>query len=193
MQTPKKTYKSKNERYKLLFIFDFDDTLIKSSAQVRVLDASGNELCDRAMMSSEYAASSPKHITAKERKLGYTEDFREFDAYPPGARLISSTFKDFKKGLKNKSNCDVVILTAREIRKPVAEYLKDQGIDDRLIIITTGGKCPSLKSAWVTNRLKRRNYTHVHVWEDSLKNISAIKKAVSKFPEIKFSYTHVEK
>ena len=50
-----------------LYIFDFDDTLVSSGANIRMVDKDGNTF--RTMTSEEFAdPSHPKHLQDSERK-----------------------------------------------------------------------------------------------------------------------------
>ena len=65
---------------KVLSIFDFDDTLITSSARVRVIHRDKTE---EFLSSEDYANYDPLP--------GDEFDYSEFDAYPPGAEPDSYT------------------------------------------------------------------------------------------------------
>ena len=95
-----------------LTIFDFDDTLITSEANIKVIHSSGQE---EILSSEEYAKYVPKP--------GDDFDYSEFDEYPKNAALISDTFKRFKAALQGSG--DVTVLTARSNTKPVEKFVAD--------------------------------------------------------------------
>ena len=116
-------------------------------------------------------------------------DFGEFDAYPPGAEPIDSTFGALNDAIQKYGAENIVILTARSADKPVRMYLKDQGISN-IDIQAIGDSAPRAKAKYVMNRLKTGDYDLVHVYEDNANNIRAIKRVVDD-SGIKFQSTLV--
>ena len=149
-----------------LTIFDFDDTLITSEANIKVIHSNGEE---EILSSEEYAKYTPKP--------GDDFDYSEFDEYPQNAELISDTFSRFKAALNGSG--DVVILTARSNTNPVEMFLRDQGVRG-VEVVGVGSSNPMDKAKYVLDRIKTDDYKIVHVYEDNFKNIRAIKKVVDK-------------
>ncbi len=150
----------------VLSIFDFDDTLIRSTARVRVIHGDGTE---EMLSSGEYAEYKP---------LPDDEfDYSEFDAYPPGAEPIDSTFGALNDAISQHGAQNIVILTARAADKPVRQYLQDQGLTG-IDVQAMGDADPRAKAQYVMNRLKQGDYDLVHVYEDNANNIRAIKRVV---------------
>ena len=83
-----------------LTIFDFDDTLISSNANIGITHRDGSS---RVLSSHEYAKYR--------EQPGDTFDFSEFDQYPKDATLIKGTFSRLRSAISTAG--DVVILTAR--------------------------------------------------------------------------------
>ena len=163
---------------KVLSIFDFDDTLIKSTARVRVIHKDGSE---EMLSSAEYAEYTPLP--------GDDFGFEEFDSYPPGAEPIDSTFGALNNAISKHGADNIVILTARSADKPVRQYLSDQGIKG-IDIQAMGDAAPQAKAKYVMSRLKSGDYEMVHVYEDNANNIRAIKRVVDE-TGIKFQSTLV--
>lgn len=159
-----------------LTIFDFDDTLITSEANIKVIHSNGEE---EILSSEEYAKYTPKP--------GDEFDYSEFDEYPKNAELISDTFSRFKAALQGSG--DVTVLTARSNTKPVEMFLRDQGIRG-VDVVGVGSSNPMDKARYVLDRLKSEDYELVHVYEDNFKNIRAIKKVVNK-EGVRFMSTRV--
>jgi len=153
----------------VLSIFDFDDTLITSTAKVRVVHKDGTE---------EILNSSAEYANYRLRP-GDEFDYGDFDIYPPGAEPIGSTFLALKSAIDQGGAANVVILTARSADKPVRKYLSDQGISG-VEIQAVGDSNPMAKARYVIDRLKAGDYDAVHVYEDNARNIRAIKKVVTK-------------
>ena len=170
-----------------LYIFDFDDTLVSSGSNIRILNVKGNIV--RTMTSEEFAdPSHPLQITQAEKKKGFSEDFREFDVYPPDGITLPA-FNIFQKALGTAQNGDVVVLSARREASPMADFLADNG-GDGAIMMPVNGTAPSLKSSYVEKRLSEADppFTKVYVYEDSAKNLSAIENLITtKFPEVEFN------
>ena len=166
-----------------LYIFDFDDTLVSSNAMIKILDPNGQEV--RALTSEEYAKSDhPKQITDDEKKLGYVEDFSDFDTYPPDGETLPP-FNKFMSALGEAPD-DVHVLSARSAVKPMEQFLSDSGASG-FRTMGVGGSNPSLKSNYVISIIEEADppYTDIEVFEDSQANISAIESAVkSKHPNI---------
>ena len=165
-----------------LYIFDFDDTLAHSGANVIVKHKDG----------SEETLSSADFATYVE-KPGDDFDFSEFDVYPPAGKMIKSTFGTLQSAISTAGVQNVVILTARRETKPVIAFLKDQGLSAGIDVVGTGSSNPSSKAQYVSSRLKDGAYTEVHVYEDSSANINAIESMIAKnYPEVEFFSTHVQ-
>lgn len=152
---------------RILTIFDFDDTLIKShrDSQVRITHADGST---SSLPSDEYA----EYV----KKPGDVFDYSDFDKYPHGAVPIDTTFDAMRSALM--SGHKVVVLTARGSWQPVKMYLEDNGFRS-VNVIAVGDSNPQAKARYVIDALKRGNYEMVEVYEDNLMNIRAIKKVVT--------------
>jgi hypothetical protein len=159
-----------------LTIFDFDDTLILSNANIRITHRDG----------SEEVLSSHEYAKYKERP-GDKFDYSEFDEYPQDATLINDSFQQLKAAMASEG--DVLILTARQNPAPVEEFLKDNGAAG-VEVVGVGSSNPMDKARHVLNLIKDENYDMVHVYEDNFKNIRAIKKVVDK-EGIRFQSTKV--
>ena len=165
-----------------LYIFDFDDTLAHSGANVIVKRPDGTE---EVLSSAEFATYV--------EKPGDELDFSEFDVYPPAGKMIDSTFSTLQSAISDAGVQNVVILTARRTTKPVIEFLKDQGMTSPIEVVGTGSSSPSAKAQYVSSRLEGGVYSEVHVYEDSGANINAIKQVIDKeYPEVEFFSTHVQ-
>jgi hypothetical protein len=162
----------------VLSIFDFDDTLITSTAKVLVTHKDGTE---EVLDSAEYAKYRAQP--------GDEFDYGDFEKYPPGAEPIGSTFRALESAIAQSGPANVVILTARSADRPVRKYLKDQGISG-VEIQAIGDANPMAKARYVVDRLKDGDYDVVHVYEDNAQNIRAIEKVVTK-AGVKFKSTMV--
>jgi hypothetical protein len=164
---------------RVLHIFDFDDTLVHSLAQVRVTNASGEEV---SLSSHAYASYT--------EKPGDQFDFSDFELYPAGATLIPDTFSTLLDAISTSGPENVVILTARSHDKPVQEFLSDNGVRN-VNIAAIGSSVPRDKAKHVMNLIKTGDYDEVRVHEDSADNIRAIRRVVDK-NGIRFQSTLVQ-
>lgn len=164
---------------KTLYIFDFDDTLMKSDARVEVLHGTG----DTSLLSStEFAKYTPQ--------LGDEFDFSEFEIYPPDGQLILPVFKRLQFILKNEGLSCVVILSARGNPAPIRKFLINHGIPKNISIGAVGSANHDAKGQFVKKKLRSGIFKHVHVFEDNAENLASIKKACDDV-EIGFSHTLV--
>ena len=165
-----------------LYIFDFDDTLAHSGANVIVIHKDGTE---ETLSSADFATYV--------EQPGDDFDFSEFDVYPPAGKMINSTFDELQAAIGSAGAQNVVVLTARAKTKPVIEFLKDQGLNAPIQVVGTASSNPASKARYIDSRLKGGNYTEVHVYEDSNANIKAIEQLLKKdYPEVEFFSTHVQ-
>jgi len=91
--------------------------------------------------------------------------------------IIYDTFSDILKFLKDHKT-DVVILTARYQRVEVVKFFKSLGIQN-IEVVAVGQINPIAKSSYVMNRMSKKKYDVVSVYEDKQENIEAIKKVAN--------------
>jgi len=161
-----------------LYIFDFDDTLIKSDSRVIIKKPSGQE---QRLTSSEFAIH--------QQVEGDEYDFSQFDLYPLSPTIIEPVFDMMQKLIENFSYADVVVITARADKEPVEMFLKDAGIH-HVNVYAVGSDKVEAKSDLLKKILPTKNYSGVHVFEDNPKYISTMKQ-VCRECEVPFSYSLV--
>ena len=151
----------------ILYIFDFDDTLIDSDAVVRISHADGS--------SSEM--SSEKYAKYDELP-GDKFDFTDFDSYPRNPEIIEPVFAELRSAIATEGKDSVVILTARSNPTPVRLFLNENKIPD-IDIITTGTSNPNAKAVFIVEKVKSDKYEEVIVFEDNVRNIRTIRKVLT--------------
>ena len=149
---------------KVLHIFDFDDTLIKSDSSVRITHADKKV----SVMSSEQYAKYKE-------KPGDVFDFSEFDTYPLGAEIIEPVFNQLKSSINRDGIESTIILTARSNPEPVSRFLLDNGIEG-IKVVAVGSSNPLDKALYIMSKLKEEDTDLVRVFEDNVKNIREIRK-----------------
>ena len=157
---------------KKLRVFDFDDTLVKSNSKVYVI----NKGKKKTLTTGQFAIYK--------QKSGDEFDFSDFDKVIE-PKQIKSMFKVFKNIYKASGSRRLTILTARASYKPVRQFLKDVGYND-VYVVALGNANPQKKSNWVKSQIEK-GYDDVLFFDDSNKNINAVKALGKKYPSIKLN------
>ena len=161
---------------KVLRVFDWDDTLGKSTSYIYVKHKDGKET---KLDPAEYAVYN--------EKPGDSFDFRDFNRMLNNPKIIEKNFKLLQRMLDNPQK-KVTILTARKLAFPVRKYLKDTfGMD--VYVVALGSNNPQDKADWIEKHIKT-GYTDIAFMDDSRKNIQAVDALKSKYPNIRIK-THL--
>lgn len=150
-----------------LYIFDFDDTLVDSEAEVRVTHSNGSMT---SMSSEEYAKYTEQE--------GDSFDFTDFDSYPKNAEIIEPVFDQFRDAINKVGLQNVVILTARSNSEPVRLFLKNNKIPP-ISIVAVGSADPRSKAVYILDRVKQMEHDEVVVFEDNARNIRTIRSSLT--------------
>ena len=162
---------------RILRVFDFDDTLAKSTAFIYVKHKDGSE-----------SKLDPAQYAKYNSKTTDVFDFRDFNKILNNPKIIQKNFKLLQRMLDNP-NKKVTILTARKLAFPVTKFFKDQGMD--VYVVALGSNNPKDKSDWIEKHIKK-GYTDIAFMDDSSKNIKAVDKLKSKYPDVRIK-THLVK
>jgi len=154
---------------KKLRVFDFDDTLVKSNSKIYVT----NKGKKKTLSTGEYAVYK--------KKPGDEFDFSDFSKIIE-PKQIKAMFKVFQNIYKASGNRRLTILTARGAYKPVRKFFKDIGYD--VYVVALASSNPKDKSDWVETQIKK-GYDNILFFDDSKKNILAVKRLEKKYPDIK--------
>tara|TARA_Y100000816_G_scaffold19210_1_gene12528 strand:- start:1421 stop:1996 length:576 start_codon:yes stop_codon:yes gene_type:complete len=155
---------------KVLRVFDFDDTLATTVSYIYVKHKDGTE---SKLDPGQYATYKPR--------TGDSFDFRDFNKMLNKPKLIKKNFNLLKRMLDNPSK-KVTILTARALAFPIRKYFKDMGLD--VYVVALGSNNPKDKSDWIEKHIKK-GYTDVAFMDDSRKNIDAVNRLKSKYPNVR--------
>lgn len=156
---------------KTLYVTDFDDTLAMTDANV-ILVRSG-----------ERTSLTPAEFAVYEPKPGDTFDFSEFDKLI-NPRPIQRFTKLLQRVVKEKRADKVVVLTARNHTRPVAQFLKMIGIESGVAIAALGDANPEKKAKYIEKQIKD-GYERVLFVDDSSKNVAAVKRLQDRYPTAK--------
>jgi len=155
---------------KILRVFDFDDTLATTVSYIYVKHKDGTE-----------SKLDPGEYAVYKSKRGDTFDFRDFNKMLNKPKLIKKNFNLLKQMLDNPGK-KVTILTARALAFPIRKYFKDMGLD--VYVVALGSNNPKDKSDWIEKHIKK-GYTDVAFMDDSRRNIDAVNRLKSKYPNVR--------
>ena len=176
-----------------LTIFDIDDTLFHTTAQI-IIRKSGKAI--KKLTSAEFNTY----------KLGPDEsaDFSEFsDAEKfnkestPITKMLNKA-KALLADTKKHPNNKVIIVTARpnlDDRDTFLKTFKKYGLDIDKVRVERAGKisasnAPQSKAIIIYNYLKTGQYNKVRLFDDSINNLKEFLKLEGHFPDIQFTAWH---
>ena len=161
---------------KVLRVFDFDDTLATTVSFIYVNHKDGST-----------TKLDPADYATYNEKPGDEFDFKDFNRKLNNPKVIKKNFKLLQRMLDNPSK-KVTILTARKLAFPVRKFFKDEyGMD--VYVVALGSNNPKDKSDWIEQHIKK-GYTDIAFMDDSSKNIRAVDKLKSKYPDVRIK-THL--
>jgi FMN phosphatase YigB (HAD superfamily) len=156
---------------KKLRVFDFDDTLVKTSSYIYVTHKDGKE-----------SKLTPGQYAVYKERPGDQMDFRDFEKVK-NPKIIKGYFQ-LLKNMAATSDRAVYILTARSAYKPVYDFIKDSGIKD-VFVVALGDNNPETKADWIEREMKNQGYDNIYFVDDSPKNGDAGRKRLNKYPNIR--------
>lgn len=156
---------------KKLRVFDFDDTLVKTSSYIYVKHKDGRE-----------SKLTPGQYAVYKERPGDEFDFRDFEKVK-NPKIIKGYFQ-LLKNMAATSDRAVYILTARSAYKPVYDFIKDSGIKD-VFVVALGDNNPETKADWIEREMKNQGYDNIYFVDDSPKNVDAVKRRLNKYPNIR--------
>lgn len=163
---------------KKLRVFDFDDTLVKTTSFIYIKHKDGKE---SKLTPGEYAVYEPKPDDQF--------DFSDFQKVNQPQEIKGVT-KLLRTIVNKEGERKVVILTARAHYKPIKDYLKDIGLDG-IYVVALADADPQKKADWIEDKIKR-GYNDVFFIDDSQKNVAAVGGLKKKYPDIKIKVQQVK-
>tara|TARA_R110001592_G_scaffold188358_3_gene433507 strand:+ start:13477 stop:14010 length:534 start_codon:yes stop_codon:yes gene_type:complete len=170
---------------KLVHIFDFDETLCKSNAKIKVEDLEQN-------MSFEIHPTDYPDW----REEGWIEshpgryelDFSNFQGYPLNGEAIKGTVSLLKVLLTSEDDLCVLVTGRDELSGPRA-WLLNNGIDaDKMILMCSGDPNKMMCYESIINTLQPKD---VIIYEDSYVYVEQCRKVCKKY-DIKFDYKIID-
>lgn len=161
---------------KKLRVFDFDDTLVKTRSLIHVTSAAG-----------ESFDLTPGEYAVYESQPGDKFDYSDF------SKLIDP--KEIKWTVQILRNIvsrggEVVILTARAHSAPIQQFLDEAGLPP-IEVIALADSDPKKKSDYISRRIEEDGFDHVEFFDDSYKNVEAVKALRHVYPHVQIVPRHV--
>lgn len=176
-----------------LVIFDIDDTLLHTTAKIKVLK--GNKVV-RELSNQDF-----NNYELKDKESFDFGEFRNAALFNKESKPISNMIKKLKLIMNHTSNSKVIMLTARADFDDKHKFLKtfsDLGIDMSKVHVHRAGNVPGddkpaeKKVVWVKRYLETKQYTHVRLYDDSMANLSAFLKVSKEYPDVDFGAFFVD-
>lgn len=164
---------------KTLYVTDFDDTLVKTDANVYVTKSSGKKV-----------TMSPEEYAVYDVQPGDTFDFSEFEDLK-NPKPITRFTELLKRVIDEKKADKVAVLTARGHTKPISKFLQSVGITTGVFIAALGDSNPQRKANYIEKHIKD-GYGRVLFVDDSPKNVEAVKQLNKKYPQARVVAHQVE-
>jgi hypothetical protein len=176
-----------------LRVFDFDDTLAVTDADVTVTRPDGSTF---VLLPSEYAVYEPvaeynpatgEYINSKDEVF----DFSEFDRLI-NPRQIEQVARIMQKvvdaEVRDGAGRKIAILTARAptAGMDIMDFIQNVlQIDASMFeLITLGTSDPQAKKRWIKDQIINLNIHDVLFFDDSVKNIVAVDELKAEHPEV---------
>lgn len=152
---------------KRLRVFDFDDTLVKTTSFIYVTQSNGKKL-----------KLTPGQYAVYNEKPGDEYDFSDFSKVQNPHEIKKTT--NVLRRIIDK-NETTFILTARSAYKPIRQYLQDIGVpSNKFYVVALASNNPKDKADWIENMIDTKGYDDVYFADDSQKNVDAVKDMLRK-------------
>jgi hypothetical protein len=165
------------QRGRKLWVFDFDDTLVKTDANTHVTN--GDRKFDL----------SPAEYAVYDKQPGDQFDFTDFERLI-NPRAVKWVNRILHNVYQHHGPEAIVVLSARSYQEPIMQYLKSIGLDD-VEIVALNTAVPAAKAAWVDARIKRDKLSTVEFFDDSPRNVTAIAALRQQHPGVMIVSRHI--
>jgi hypothetical protein len=176
------------ETGKVLHVYDFDDTIARVKANIKVYITSPNgEYSKELLIPAEKFPEESKELEARLGNLEIEYDFSEFEKQIGDAIVNSKVVNKLKDSL-SRSDIKTTILTARSIGHPVTRYLREElGLSAYVVPLgmQVDGKVRGIdKANWIEKHIKK-GYQTIYFIDDSEENRTAVLALKDKYPDIR--------
>ena len=170
-----------------LTIFDIDDTLFHTTAQIKVMK-DGKVV--RSLTNQEF--NNYNLQPGEEFDFG---EFRSAEKFAKESEPIKPMINTLKRILDRAANTKVIMLTARADFDDKDKFLatfEKHGIDMSRIHVHRAGNLPGddppayKKAIWVRKYLNTGKYNRVNLIDDSMSNLKVFKSLEQEYPQVDF-------
>jgi hypothetical protein len=168
-----------------LTIFDIDDTLMHTTAQIKVVK---DGKIVRSLNNQEF--------NTYELKPGEEFDFGEFrdaEKFNRESKPIPRMIAKLKAMLQNAGDSKIIMLTARsdfDNKDLFLDTFRKLGIDMSRVHVHRAGNLgispAKSKVVWVKRYLDTGKYGRVRLYDDSMANLRAFNGLIDQYPEVEF-------
>ncbi len=175
-----------------LIIFDRDDTLLHTTAKIKVVQ---NGQVVRTLTNQEF--NNYKLAPGEEFDFG---EFRNAEKFRQESKPIAPMIRKLKTILSHAGNAKVIMLTARadfDDKETFLQTFQDLGIDMSRVHVHRAGNLPGneppayKKAVWVRKYLNTKQYGHVRLYDDSMSNLTVFKDLKKEYPQVDFRAIYV--
>ena len=172
-----------------LYVFDFDDTLVRADGQIFVTKTDGSRVPVTPHQFYDYCLEP-----------GETFDFTEFDEAELASNsiIIPEMWEIFEQKIAEHGQGAVAICTARSFDQSVINFLNNQGIHITVAAVgvhiagvNTTEQNAIKKKNWIEQAIQQTGATHVEFWDDNSRNIHRVNELNLELPEVKIVTHHV--
>ena len=165
-----------------LRVFDFDDTLVKTDATVKIVYPDGRK-----------EIMTPGEFSQHEVDADNEYDFSDFNKVinPKEVRQVTDILRNVTAAAGKR---EIIILTARDPKsqKAIEDWLESIGIDiSKIDVVGLASPDPAAKANWIENKILD-GATNVLFLDDSGKNVDAVKALEGDHPEVSIDARKVE-
>lgn len=175
-----------------LVIFDIDDTLMHTTAKIKVVK-------DGQMIKDLSNQEFNNYQLQPGEKFDFGE-FRNAEKFRQESKPIEPMVRKLKTIAANAGNAKVIMLTARadfDDKDKFLQTFRDIGIDMSKIHVHRAGNLPGneppayKKAVWVRRYLDTKQYAHVRLYDDSISNLRVFKALQQEYPTVDFRAIYV--
>ena len=175
-----------------LVIFDIDDTLLHTTAKIRVV-RDGQTV--RELTNQEF-----NNYTLQPGEEFDFGEFRDAEKFNRESQPIRPMIHKLKTILAHSPRSDVIMLTARadfDNRDLFLKTFTDLGIDMSRVHVHRAGNLPGddipaeKKAVFVRKYAETGQYNHIRLYDDSRSNLTVFKDLKSEYPDIDFRAYYV--
>jgi hypothetical protein len=168
-----------------LTIFDIDETLVRTTAQIKVVK-DGKVI--RSLTNQEF--NNYKLQPDEEFDFG---EFRNAEKFRKESEPIGPMIAKLKSILRNAGDSKIIMLTARadfDDKETFLDTFRDMGIDMSRVHVhragNLGGSPAQNKAVWIRKYLDTGKYARVRLYDDAMSNIRMFNEIAKEYPDIKF-------